>query len=63
MADINMCANEECPLKVKCYRHRADPSSWQTYKDFQFTKTKTGLVSCKDFMKVWNQKGKNETNK
>jgi predicted amidophosphoribosyltransferase len=32
MADITMCDNEECPLKMSCFRYRAKPSPyWQPY--------------------------------
>jgi hypothetical protein len=31
MPDITMCKNEECPLKDKCYRHEAKPSTMQSY--------------------------------
>lgn len=31
MVDICMCNNEECPLKNRCYRYRAEASQYQTY--------------------------------
>lgn len=31
MADITMCVNEECPLKLECKRYIATPSHWQSY--------------------------------
>lgn len=31
MPDISMCSGENCPLKEKCYRHKAKPSDYQTY--------------------------------
>lgn len=35
MADITMCNNEDCPLKMKCFRYRATPSPyWQPYYVF-----------------------------
>jgi hypothetical protein len=33
--DISMCANEECPLKEKCYRYTAKPEMMQSYGDFK----------------------------
>jgi hypothetical protein len=38
MPDISMCADDECPSRAKCYRHKASgtkPSSfWQAYSTF-----------------------------
>lgn len=31
MPDITMCEGHECPLKEVCYRHKAKPSSRQSY--------------------------------
>ena len=32
MADITMCKEETCPLKMKCFRYRATPDPyWQVY--------------------------------
>ena len=31
MPDITMCKAEECPLKEKCYRYIAKPSTYQSY--------------------------------
>ncbi len=32
MPDITMCKGKDCPLKDKCYRHRATPTPhWQSY--------------------------------
>lgn len=32
MADITMCKEETCPLKMKCFRYRATPDPyWQAY--------------------------------
>lgn len=36
MPDISMCRNEECPLKLKCYRYTAIPSEFmQSYTSFK----------------------------
>ena len=36
MPDISMCANEECPLKEKCYRYTSEPDKYlQSYGDFK----------------------------
>lgn len=31
MADVSMCAREQCPRKLECYRYRAVPGVWQSY--------------------------------
>lgn len=32
MADITMCKEEACPLKMQCFRYRATPDPyWQAY--------------------------------
>jgi len=31
MPDISMCTGENCPLKEKCYRFKAKPSSYQAF--------------------------------
>jgi hypothetical protein len=32
MADITMCKEEACPLKMQCFRYRATPDLyWQAY--------------------------------
>lgn len=34
-ADITMCGNEKCPLKMKCYRYTAVPTpGWQSFADY-----------------------------
>ena len=40
MPDISMCADNECPVRTKCYRHQASgtqPSGWQSYAGFKAT--------------------------
>lgn len=29
MADITMCNNTECPLRMDCYRYRAKPNEYR----------------------------------
>jgi len=37
MPDISMCNNQECPLKEKCYRYKAEPNPYrQSYGDFKY---------------------------
>lgn len=31
MPDITMCRNDQCPMKMNCYRHQAIPNKWQSY--------------------------------
>ncbi len=31
MADITMCGNESCPIKMNCYRYTATPNEYQSY--------------------------------
>lgn len=50
MADITMCANAEridCPLRMKCYRHRAIKDKNQNYKDFDYYAN-----SCNGFWEI-----------
>ena len=36
MPDIEMCMNEECPLKKKCYRYTAIPTAYvQSYSMYK----------------------------
>lgn len=34
MPDITMCVNKQCPLRSKCYRYRAVPSTWQSFANY-----------------------------
>lgn len=58
MPDISMCQNEDCLLRMKCYRFTATPSEyWQSYVTFTYDNM-TG--HCRGF---WNNKQyKNITN-
>lgn len=56
MADITMCANQECPSKDKCYRFTAHPNQyWQSWAEF---KPEEGEIACGEFI----ERGKNENN-
>ena len=50
MPDISMCANDECPMAKKCYRHEAKPNeylqSWTHFKP-------TSDTRCDHFMEIW----------
>jgi hypothetical protein len=36
MPDISLCLNEDCKLKMKCYRYTATPNEWrQSYTFFK----------------------------
>lgn len=54
MPDITMCANDDCPLKARCYRYQAKPNpGWQSFAIF---KPETD-GSCLEFMKIWKREG------
>lgn len=37
MPDISMCNGAGCPLRLKCYRHRAIPTpGWQSWMNFHY---------------------------
>lgn len=49
MPDISMCADEDCPSKLKCYRFMARPDQYrQSYAAFQHDKT----GKCKMFWEI-----------
>ena len=51
MPDISKCEDEECPLKLKCYRYTSTPSEhWQAYSNYKYN---TITESC-DFF--WDNK-------
>ena len=51
MADISMCINESCPLKLSCYRYLAQPDDiMQSYAKFEWEK-ENGVISCPVFWK------------
>ena len=53
MPDISMCASEDCPLAVNCYRSEKSgtkPSEfWQAYADFKWHDDIEGLPRCDSF--------------
>ena len=52
MADITMCRNESCPLKLSCYRYLAQPDDiMQSYAKFEWEKDENGVISCPVFWK------------
>lgn len=36
MPDIAMCINEDCPIKSRCYRYTATPSTPQSFSLFHW---------------------------
>lgn len=36
MADITKCSNEDCPIKMECFRHTAKDNYRQYYQSFEF---------------------------
>ena len=53
MPDISKCANNTCPLRLRCYRYRVIPDPYhQAYADF-----KPQGKTCKNF---WDVKGYNK---
>ena len=52
MPDIEMCLNEDCPLKETCYRHEAIPSEYlQSYNTFEPTVI-DGEVECEYLIEI-----------
>lgn len=49
-ADITMCQNHNCPLKMRCYRYtaKADPH-WQSYFMATPLKVEKGVAKCEYF--------------
>lgn len=51
-ADITMCQNHDCPLKMQCYRYTAKPNQlWQSYfmNPEQLLKIEKGIAKCDYF--------------
>jgi hypothetical protein len=52
--DISMCADDECPSRAECYRHRASGTKpnlpWQTFMDW---KRKPNDERCAEFKPVY----------
>lgn len=37
MADVTKCSNEDCPIKMDCFRHTAQDNNYrQPYSSFKF---------------------------
>lgn len=57
MPDISMCADDDCPSRAECYRHKASgtvPSEpWQTFMDW---KRKPDDARCAAFWPVLHTK-------
>jgi len=51
MADITMCAQNECPNAPTCYRKQATPSDWQSFAVFPFT-IEAGKARCDFYIQV-----------
>lgn len=60
MPDIAMCKGENCPLRYKCYRHKATPSMWQSY--WTGTPYNKKTKSCSDFIPMSETKRKRVRN-
>lgn len=54
MADITMCTDKECPMKLSCYRHTAPWNQWRQ-SIFSESPRKEGAFYCNEF---WDNKGK-----
>jgi hypothetical protein len=48
MPDITMCHGKDCPLKEKCYRHRAIPGKLQSF----FVNSPFKENECKYFWQI-----------
>jgi hypothetical protein len=55
MPDITMCSGEGCDLKLKCYRHTANQSGWQSW----FTEVPLKDGNCDMF---WGEKAEDSYN-
>lgn len=58
MPDIAMCLNDECPLRVSCYRFLAVPNEYrQSYSKFEPNINNTILdeVECNHFIEINNK--------
>jgi hypothetical protein len=56
MADITMCAAQNCKLAQECYRKQAKASDYQSMADFSHG---TDGADCEEYWPVkWEAKGK-----
>ena len=52
MADITKCSANNCKIKDKCYRYKANDGYWQSYANFNKDKEIKEEKECKDFLKL-----------
>lgn len=50
IADITMCASENCPMRDKCYRVQAKADEQQAWCNFEYTCNENS--GFEDFIKV-----------
>jgi len=49
-----MCSNMDCPLREKCYRYMAHPSSCQRFTKFELLiKDNEKTVECEHFVEMY----------
>jgi hypothetical protein len=57
MPDISMCADDECPSRAECYRHKESGTKphlpWQAFTDYQ---RKPEDERCAEFQPVLHTK-------
>ena len=54
MADITMCSGTGCDLKLKCYRHTAVQSDWQSWSAQHHAELGTsGDCGWRRFWSIW----------
>jgi len=56
MPDITMCSGGKCPLKEKCYRHKAKPDRMQSY----FAKEPFIGKTCEHFIEIQKKQNKDK---
>lgn len=52
MADITMCQNNKCPLRISCYRFKAIPDQYQSYSNFEFELIRYNEPYCDDYISL-----------
>ena len=55
MADLTMCASENCPMKNSCYRVQAKPSVHQSWSNFEYVCNEDNGF-C-EYIKIFENKG------
>lgn len=58
MTDITKCTNKLCPLAKTCFRFTAKDGYWQSYADFKYKETTSGVV-CDNYYRMWSDNGNN----